>query len=67
MIVKKLGEVITDLKSRGYTIILVEQNFRFAAPLAERHYVLEHGEIIATITASELNAKMDWLHQTLGV
>ena len=67
VIVKKLGEVITDLKARGFTIILVEQNFRFAAPLAERHYVLEHGEIIATIDASELGAKMDWLHQTLGV
>ncbi len=67
VIVKKLGEVITELKTRGFTIILVEQNFRFAAPLAERHYVLEHGEIIATIGASELDEKMDWLHQTLGV
>lgn len=67
VIVKKLGEVITELKKRGYTIILVEQNFRFAAPLADRHYVLEHGEIIATITQEELPGKMDWLHQTLGV
>jgi branched-chain amino acid transport system ATP-binding protein len=67
VIVKKLGEVITELKSRGFTIVMVEQNFRFAAPLAERHYVLEHGEIIATIPAAELPAKMDWLHQTLGV
>ncbi len=49
VIVKKLGEVITELKQRGYTIVLVEQNFRFAAPLADRHYVLEHGEIIETI------------------
>jgi branched-chain amino acid transport system ATP-binding protein len=54
VIVKKLGEVIVELKSRGFTIVLVEQNFRFAAPLADRHYVLEHGEIIATITAEEL-------------
>ena len=67
VIVKKLGEVITELKKRGFTIVLVEQNFRFAAPLADRHYVLEHGEIIATITQEELPGKMDWLHQTLGV
>ena len=67
VIVKKLGEVITELKKRGFTIILVEQNFRFAAPLADRHYVLEHGEIIATITQEELPGKMDWLHHTLGV
>ena len=67
VIVRKLGEVITELKARGFTIILVEQNFRFAAPLANRHYVLEHGEIIATITQEELPGKMDWLHQTLGV
>ncbi|QDF95211.1 ABC transporter ATP-binding protein [Azoarcus sp. DD4] len=67
VIVKKLGEVITELKSRGFTIVLVEQNFRFAAPLADRHYVLEHGEIIATIPKEELPGRMDWLHQTLGV
>jgi branched-chain amino acid transport system ATP-binding protein len=67
VIVKKLGEVITELKTRGFTIVLVEQNFRFAAPLADRHYVLEHGEIIATISQEELPGKMDWLHQTLGV
>jgi len=67
VIVKKLGEVIVELKKRGFTIILVEQNFRFAAPLADRHYVLEHGEIIATISQQELPGRMDWLHQTLGV
>jgi len=67
VIVKKLGEVIIELKQRGFTIVLVEQNFRFAAPLADRHYVLEHGEIIATISQAELPGKMDWLHQTLGV
>lgn len=67
VIVKKLGEVIVELKKRGFTIILVEQNFRFAAPLADRHYVLEHGEIIATISQAELPGRMDWLHQTLGV
>ena len=67
VIVKKLGEVITLLKQRGFTIVLVEQNFRFAAPLADRHHVLEHGEIIATIPQAELAGKMDWLHQVLGV
>jgi branched-chain amino acid transport system ATP-binding protein len=67
VIVKKLGEVITELKKRGFTIVLVEQNFRFAAPLADRHYVLEHGEIIATISKEELPSKLDWLHHTLGV
>lgn len=67
VIVKKLGEVINELKARGFTIVLVEQNFRFAAPLADRHYVLEHGEILATISKEELPGRMDWLHQTLGV
>jgi branched-chain amino acid transport system ATP-binding protein len=67
VIVRKLGEVITELKQRGFTIIMVEQNFRVAAPLADRHYVLEHGEILATITREELPDKMDWLHRTLGV
>lgn len=67
VIVKKLGEVIRLLKSRGYTIVLVEQNFRFAAPLADRHYVIEHGEVVMTIDKSELAAKTDELHQMLGV
>ena len=67
VIVRKLGEVITELKTRGFTIVMVEQNFRFAAPLADRHYVLEHGQIIATIPAAELPGRLDWLHQTLGV
>jgi branched-chain amino acid transport system ATP-binding protein len=67
VIVRKLGEVITELKARGFTIVMVEQNFRFAAPLADRHYVLEHGQIIATIPAAELPGRRDWLHQTLGV
>ena len=67
VIVKKLGEVIRLLKSRGYTIVLVEQNFRFAAPLADRHYVLEHGRIVATVQRDELAAKTEMLHQLLGV
>ena len=67
VIVKKLGEVIRLLKTRGYTIVLVEQNFRFAAPLADRHYVLEHGRIVATVNKDELAAKTEMLHELLGV
>ena len=67
VIVQALARMITTLREKGYTVVMVEQNFRFAAPLADRHYVLEHGEIIATISAEELPGKMDWLHQTLGV
>ena len=67
VIVKKLGEVIRLLKTRGYTIVLVEQNFRFAAPLADRHYVLEHGRVVATVEHDELADKTDMLHQLLGV
>ncbi len=67
VIVKKLGEVIGLLKQRGYTIILVEQNFRFAAPLADRHIVLEHGRVVATVTREELPSSTDMLHQLLGV
>ncbi len=67
VIVKKLGEVIRLLKKRGYTIVLVEQNFRFAAPLADRHYVLEHGRIVATVNKDELASKTEMLHELLGV
>ena len=67
VIVQTLGRVIGQLKERGYTIVLVEQNFRFAAPLADRHYVMEHGRIAEAFAASELEAKMDMLHEYLGV
>ena len=67
VIVQSLGRVIRTLKERGYTIIMVEQNFRFAAPLADRHYVIEHGRIVETVTMAELDAKMDRLHVLLGV
>ena len=67
VIVKKLGEVIRLLKSRGYNIVLVEQNFRFAAPLADRHYVLEHGHVVMTVPKEELAARTGELHQLLGV
>ena len=67
VIVKKLGEVIRLLKTRGYTIVLVEQNFRFAAPLADRHYVLEHGRVVAVVHKDELADKTEMLHELLGV
>src|SRR6186713_796097 len=67
VIVQALGRVIRTLKERGYTIIMVEQNFRFAAPLADRHYVIEHGRIVETVTMAELGTKMDKLHVLLGI
>jgi branched-chain amino acid transport system ATP-binding protein len=65
--VQGLARMITTLKAKGYTIVMVEQNFRFAAPLADRFYVMEHGQIAATFAASELNAKMPVLNELLGV
>jgi branched-chain amino acid transport system ATP-binding protein len=67
VIVQALARMITTLKAKGYTIVMVEQNFRFAAPLADRFYVMEHGQIVETFAASELNAKMPVLHTLLGV
>ena len=67
VIVQTLGRVIAQLKERGYTIVLVEQNFQFAAPLADRHYVMDHGHISEMILKEELASKMDSLHQQLGV
>ncbi|MGQ4878834.1 ABC transporter ATP-binding protein [Billgrantia sp. LNSP4103-1] len=67
VIVQKLGEVLIKLRDRGMTIVLVEQNFRFAAPLADRHYVMEHGRIVEEISAAELPSKRDHLNTLLGV
>jgi branched-chain amino acid transport system ATP-binding protein len=67
VIVQKLAEVIRTLKAKGFTIVLVEQNFRFAAPLADRFYVMEHGRIVQTFDQSELAMKMPMLHEFLGV
>jgi len=67
VIVQKLGQVVRDLREKGYTIILVEQNFRFAAPLADRHYVVEHGKVVETVLSSELIQKTDVLNSYLGV
>ncbi|HEU4374498.1 MAG TPA: ABC transporter ATP-binding protein [Telluria sp.] len=67
VIVQGLARMITALKGKGYTIVMVEQNFRFAAPLADRFYVVEHGQIVETIASSELSAKMPVLTELLGV
>jgi branched-chain amino acid transport system ATP-binding protein len=67
VIVQTLGRVIRELKAKGFTIVMVEQNFRFAAPLADRHYVMEHGKIAAIVEKHELAAKTDMLHEYLGV
>ena len=67
VIVQTLARMILTLKSRGYTIVMVEQNFRFAAPLADRFYVMEHGHIVEHFGTAELEGKMPVLHDLLGV
>jgi branched-chain amino acid transport system ATP-binding protein len=67
VIVQKLGQVVKSLRQKGYTIILVEQNFHFAAPLADRHYVVEHGTVVEVVLSSELAQKTDILNSYLGV
>ena len=67
MIVQALARMIVTLRSKGYTIVMVEQNFRFAAPLADRFYVMEHGQIVETFVSSELSDKMPVLTELLGV
>ena len=67
VIVQTLGRVIAQLKDRGFTMVLVEQNFRFAAPLADRHYVVEHGRVLDMVQKEQLESKQDVLHEYLGV
>jgi branched-chain amino acid transport system ATP-binding protein len=67
VIVQTLGRVVRELKERGFTMVLVEQNFRFAAPLADRHYVVEHGRIVDLIEKEQLPQSMEKLHRYLGV
>ncbi len=67
VIVQALARMITMLKQQGYTIVMVEQNFRFAAPLADHFYVMEHGTIVEQFAANALSEKMPVLHQLLGV
>jgi branched-chain amino acid transport system ATP-binding protein len=67
VIVQRLGQVVTDLRARGFTIVLVEQNFRFAAPLADRHYVVERGQVVKVVRKEELAANTEMLNEYLGV
>jgi branched-chain amino acid transport system ATP-binding protein len=67
VIVQGLSRTIHELRKRGYTIVMVEQNFRFAAPLADRFYIMEHGRIVQGFAASELQDKMSMVHEFLGV
>ncbi len=67
VIVQALARMIHTLRQKGYTIVMVEQNFRFAAPLADRFYVMEHGRIVETFEAAQLDAKMPVLNELLGV
>jgi branched-chain amino acid transport system ATP-binding protein len=67
VIVQALSRTIHALRERGYTIVMAEQNFRFAAPLADRFYVMEHGQIVQGFAASELQDRLAMLHEILGV
>ena len=67
VIVQKLGEMVVALRKQGYTIVMVEQNFRFAAPLADRFFVMEHGRVLQEFTQAQLPANTERLHEYLGV
>ncbi len=67
VIVQALARMIRELRTRGFTVLMVEQNFRFAAPLADRFYIMERGLIVREFTAQELHANMAMLHEYLGV
>lgn len=66
-LVKMLGRSVASLKDKGYTIVMVEQNFRFAAKLADRHYLVERGMVVETVQQAELDQRIDMLHEYLGV
>jgi branched-chain amino acid transport system ATP-binding protein len=67
VIVQRIGEVLAELKARGMTVLLVEQNFRFASRIADRFFLMEHGKVTADFPADELENRMNLLHQVLGV
>jgi branched-chain amino acid transport system ATP-binding protein len=67
VIVQRIGELLATLKKRGMTILLVEQNFRFASRIADRFYLMEHGKVIAGFPVGELEGRMGQLHEVLGV
>jgi branched-chain amino acid transport system ATP-binding protein len=67
VIVQQIGAVIRQLKQRGFTVLLVEQNFYFASTVADRHYLIEHGRVVDMIDNEQLDDRMDKLHEYLGV
>jgi branched-chain amino acid transport system ATP-binding protein len=67
VIIQQIARTIAKLKAKGFTILLVEQNFRWASALADRFYVMDHGQIVEAFAADELSANMDKLHAYLGV
>jgi branched-chain amino acid transport system ATP-binding protein len=67
VIVQQIGAMIREIKERGFTVLLVEQNFRFAQTVADRHYVVEHGRVVDMVANADLAASMDRLHEYLGV
>jgi len=67
VIVQQIGRTVREIKQRGFTVLLVEQNFRFAQTVADRHYVMEHGQVIDMIPNHRLEASMDKIHEYLGV
>jgi branched-chain amino acid transport system ATP-binding protein len=67
VIIQQIGNTIRKLKEQGFTILLVEQNFRFASTVADRYYIMEHGKIVEQFANSELSKKLDTLHEYLGV
>ena len=67
VIIQQIGKTIRMLKSQGFTILLVEQNFRFASTVADRYYIMEHGKVVEKFKNSELDAKLEKLHEYLGV
>jgi branched-chain amino acid transport system ATP-binding protein len=67
VIVQHIGDVLAQLKQRGFTILLVEQNFRFAQTVADRHYIIEHGRVADMVPNDRLEANLDRIHEYLGV
>jgi branched-chain amino acid transport system ATP-binding protein len=67
VIVQQIGRILTRLKEQGFTILLVEQNFRFAQTVADRHYIVEHGRVADMVPNDRLEANMDRIHEYLGV
>jgi branched-chain amino acid transport system ATP-binding protein len=67
VIVQQIGRTIRELKAQGFTILLVEQNFRFASTVADRHYVVEHGRVVDMVPNAEIGRQEAKLHEYLGV